>query len=225
MLLFLDTANLDTIREAKKTGVLDGVTTNPTLVSAQINDIREFHPLIRDICETMDGPVSAQVTSATTEGMMDEARELSALHRHVLVKLPATPEGIRAAGTAYREGIRTHLTVLFSPAQAILAAKVGAAFVSPYAGRLDGLGQDGMEVVRQIRTIYKNYGFATKVMVASLRHPRHVIEAALAGADAVTLSPEVFEMLFTHPMTDLGLARFLKDWSGVGRRDDSGCTE
>jgi transaldolase len=213
MLLFLDTADLHMIRKAKESGVLDGVTTNPTLVSSQIRNIRDYHTLIREICDTVDGPVSAQVISASAEDMIKEARELSAVHHHVIVKIPATPDGIQAACILSHEGIKTHLTVLFSPAQALLAAKAGAAFVSPYAGRLDGLGQDGMELVRQIRTIYQNYSFSTKLMVAAIRHPLHVVEAALAGADAVTLCPEVFQMLFTHPMTDLGVARFLKDWS------------
>lgn len=215
MLIFLDTANLDVIRNAKRSGVVDGVTTNPTHVSNEIRSIRDFHKLIHEICEIVDGPVSAEVISTNADGMIDEARELSAVHRHVVVKIPTTPDGIRAASLLSREGIRTNLTVLFSPAQAILAAKAGATFASPFIGRLDGLGQEGMELVRQIRTIYRNYGFPTKLLVASVRHPMHVVEAALAGAEAVTMPPEVFQMLFHHPMTDLGLERFLKDWSRI----------
>ena len=215
MLLFLDTADLDMIRKAKGSGVLDGVTTNPTHVSREIRTVKDFHVLIREICEVVDGPVSAQVISTSTEGMIEEARELSAVHRHVMVKIPTTPEGIRASSLLSREGIRTHLTLLFSPAQALLAAKAGAAFASPFVGRLDELGQHGMELVRQIRTMYQTYDFSTKLMVAGLRHPIQVVEAALAGAEAATMSPEVFQMLFHHPMTDIGLERFLKDWSAI----------
>ncbi len=215
MLIFLDTANLEVIRKAKESGVVDGVTTNPTHVSKEIKNTRDFHELIREICEIVDGPVSAEVISTNAEGMMNEARELSSVHRHVVVKIPTTPDGIQATSQLSREGIRTNLTILFSPAQALLAAKAGATFVSPFIGRLDGLGQEGMELVRQIKTIYQNYGFATKLLVASVRHPMHVVEAALAGAEAATMPPEIFQMLFNHPMTDLGLERFLKDWSKI----------
>ncbi|MBW2146374.1 MAG: fructose-6-phosphate aldolase [Deltaproteobacteria bacterium] len=213
MLIFLDTANLEIIRKAKTSGVVDGITTNPTHVSKEIKTTKDFHELIREICEIVDGPVSAEVVSTDAEGMMKEARELAAVHRHVVVKIPTTPEGIRATSQLTREGIRTNLTLIFSPAQAIFVAKAGATFASPFIGRLDGLGQDGMELVRQMRTIYRNYGFATKLLVASIRHPMHVVEAALAGAEAVTMPSEIFHVLFNHPMTDLGLERFLKDWS------------
>ncbi|MEM2936848.1 MAG: fructose-6-phosphate aldolase [Candidatus Bathyarchaeia archaeon] len=211
MKFFLDTANMDEIRDAVSYGVLDGVTTNPTLVAKE-GEQRGFKELIREICEIVKGPVSAEVISTDVERMLDEARELASVHPHVVVKMPITEDGIKATKRASEEGIRVNVTLVFSPSQALLAAKAGAAYVSPFVGRLDDVSNTGMDLVRDIVQIYKNYGYPTEVLVASVRHPIHVVEAAKAGAHIATMPYKVFKQLLKHPLTDFGLERFLEDW-------------
>jgi transaldolase len=210
MKFFIDTADLDAIREANEMGVLDGVTTNPTHVSKQS---ASFDDIILQICGVVDGPVSAEVVSTKRDGMMEEARHLAALHEQVVVKVPITLEGLKAVKACTDEGIRTNVTLCFSPNQALLAAKAGAAYISPFVGRLDDIAHDGMELIETIRTIYDNYGYETQILAASLRHPLHVIQAATAGADVATLPPDVLQKLLVHPLTESGLERFLKDWN------------
>ena len=209
MLFFLDTANIKEIREAKALGILDGITTNPSLIA---KEGRSFHEVIREICEVVDGPVSAEVTSTTAEGMLDEGRHLAQLHRHVVVKIPMIPEGLKVVKQLTGEGIRVNVTLIFSPAQALMAAKAGATYVSPFIGRLDDIGQVGMDLVAQILEIFGQYDFATKVLVASIRNPVHVVEAARLGADIASMPYAVFMQLFQHPLTEIGLRRFLADW-------------
>ncbi len=211
MKFFLDTANLDEIREIASYGVLDGVTTNPTLVAKE-GEQGSFKELIREICEIVNGPVSAEVVSTDVERMIEEARELARIHPNVVVKMPLTEDGIRATKKVSEEGIRVNVTLVFSPTQALLAAKAGATYVSPFVGRLDDISSTGMELVRDIVTIYKNYGYITEVLVASVRHPIHVVEAAKVGAHIATMPYSVFKQLIKHPLTDIGLERFLSDW-------------
>jgi transaldolase len=211
MKFFLDTANLDEIRDAASLGVLDGVTTNPTLVAKEGGQ-KGFKELIREICEIVKGPVSAEVINTDVERMVDEARELAQTHHHVVVKMPLTEDGIRATKKVSEEGIKVNITLVFSPSQALVAAKAGAAYVSPFIGRLDDVSNVGMDIVRDIIGIYKNYGYSTEVLVASVRHPIHVVEAARAGADIATMPYKVFKQLVKHPLTDIGLERFLADW-------------
>jgi transaldolase len=209
MKLFLDTADVDEIRRAARLGVIDGVTTNPSLV-AQTG--RPFAEVIREIVEIIDGPISAEVIAADTDGIVAEARRLAQIHPNIVVKVPLIPDGIAAVRTLDAEGIRTNVTLCFSATQALLAAKVGATYISPFLGRLDDIGHDSLELVGQIREIYDNFDFETQILAASLRHPLHVLEAARIGADAATVPPPVFHQLFKHPLTDLGLERFLADW-------------
>jgi transaldolase len=210
MKIFLDTANRDEIRQAAEMGVLDGVTTNPTLAA---KEKKPFRQQILEICEIVKGgAISAEVVSTDYEGMLREGREVASWHPSVVVKLPTTPTGVRACHTLSHEGIRVNMTLVFSPSQALLVAKAGAYFVSPFLGRLDDISHDGMVLLRDILTIYKNYNFATEVLAASLRHPLHVVEAAKAGAHIATMPFKVFEQLFKHPLTDRGLEAFLKDW-------------
>lgn len=209
MKFFLDTANLDEIREAAGLGLLDGVTTNPSLIAKERAD---FKTRIREICEIVQGPVSAEVTSTDTEGMCRQGRELSKIHKWVVVKTPTTREGLKAAKCLVGDGIKVNVTLCFSPAQALLVAKTGATYVSPFLGRLDDISHVGMDLVRDIVTIYRNYSFKTQVLAASLRHPLHVVDAAKAGAAVATMPFKVFESLFKHPLTDKGLEQFLKDW-------------
>jgi transaldolase len=211
MKFFLDTANIDEIRDAASLGILDGVTTNPTLVSKE-NGQRGFRELIREICEIVKGPVSAEVINTDVERMIEEARELAQIHHHVVVKMPLTEDGIRATKRVSEEGIKVNVTLVFSPSQALVAAKAGATYVSPFIGRLDDVSNVGMEIVRDIIGIYKNYGYSTQVLVASVRHPIHILEAAKAGADIATMPYKVFKQLLKHPLTDIGLERFLSDW-------------
>jgi len=211
MKFFLDTANLDEIRDAASYGVLDGITTNPSLVANEGGQ-RGFKELVREICEIVKGPVSAEVISTDIERMLEEARELAQIHDNVVVKMPLTEDGIRATKKVSEEGIRVNVTLVFSSSQALLAAKAGAAYVSPFVGRLDDISSIGMEVVREILGIYKNYGYATEVLVASVRHPVHVVEAAKMGAHIATMPYKVFKQLVKHPLTDIGLERFLSDW-------------
>ncbi|MBT4138420.1 MAG: fructose-6-phosphate aldolase [Candidatus Latescibacteria bacterium] len=209
MQFFVDTANIDEIKEAQAMGVLDGVTTNPSLMSKESGN---FDEIIREICEIVDGPVSAEVVSTDFDGMMAEARKNAAIHEQVVVKIPIILDGLKAVKACSNEGIRTNVTLCFSPTQALMAAKAGASYISPFIGRLDDLGQDGMDLIATIRQIYNNYGFETQVLAASLRSTKHVVECALAGADVVTLPPDVLKKLLTHPLTDSGLERFLADW-------------
>lgn len=209
MKLFLDTANIDEIREIAAWGVLDGVTTNPSLVAKEGRDFKE---VIMEITQIVDGPVSAEVVSTTADEMVKEAREYAKWHPNVYVKIPMIPEGLKALSTVSKEGIKTNITLIFQPSQALLAAKAGASIVSPFIGRLDDVSQEGMEIISQIKTIYANYGFKTEVLVASVRHPVHVVDAAMIGADIATLPYAVFKKLPHHPLTDIGLKRFLDDW-------------
>jgi transaldolase len=211
MKIFLDTANLDEIRRGAELGVLDGITTNPTLAA---KENRPFRELILEACRILrGGVVNAEVVSTDAEGMLREGRELASWHPSIVVKVPMLPAGIRAVRLLRDEGIRTNVTLVFSPAQALLAAKAGAYFVSPFLGRLDDISQDGLGLLREIVGIYRNYRFETQVLAASLRHPMHIIEAAKIGADIATMPYKVFEQLFQHPLTDRGLETFLKDWA------------
>lgn len=210
MEFFLDTANFDEIRAAKKQGLLDGVTTNPTLLAREGGDWR--HQAKR-ICEEVDGPVSLEVLGLTAPEMEKEAEDLIGFGDNVVIKLPMTSEGLIACKALTARNIKTNVTLVFSAMQALLAAKAGATYVSPFIGRLDGLSQDGMELISQIRTIYDNYGFSTKILIASVRHPLHVLDGALIGADVATIPFSVIQQFVYHPMTDKGLAAFLKDWA------------
>ncbi len=210
MKFFIDTANIEEIKTAESFGILDGVTTNPSLVSKE-GDI-DFHTRIKEICEVVDGPVSAEVVSLDTEGMIEEARELAQLASNVVVKIPMTIDGLKAVKTLSKEGIKTNVTLMFSANQALLAAKAGATFASPFIGRLDDRAHEGMDLIKNMRTIYDNYGYDTEILAASIRHPLHVKHAALAGADIATIPYEVIEKMSKHPLTDSGLERFLSDW-------------
>jgi transaldolase len=210
MKFFIDTANIAEIKEAASLGVLDGVTTNPSLVA---KEGRDFRKLLEEICAIVDGPISAEVISTDFDGMMKEGRELSKIHRNIVVKVPLIKEGLKAVKALKEEGIRTNVTLCFSPTQALLAAKAGAYFISPFIGRLDDVSTDGMGLIRQIVTIYRNYKFDTQVLVASVRHPLHVVEAAMIGADICTIPFKIIEQLMKHPLTDIGLQKFLEDWN------------
>jgi transaldolase len=209
---FLDTANLDELKKGAGWGIVDGVTTNPTLVAKEGRPIEDQ---IRLICGIVDGDISAEVVATETSQMVREGRQLARIHKNVVVKCPLTRDGITATSILSKEGIRVNVTLCFSPAQALLAAKAGAYIVSPFVGRIDDIGWSGMELIRNITQIYKNYGFKTQVLAASLRHPPHVVEAALAGAHIATMPFKVLDMLFNHPLTDKGLAQFLSDWAKV----------
>jgi transaldolase len=206
---FIDTANIAEIREAASMGMLDGVTTNPSLVAKEKKDFRK---LLEEICSIVDGPISAEVISLDYDGMMKEARDLAAIHKNIVVKLPLIRDGLKAVRALNGEGIKSNVTLCFSANQALLAAKAGAYFISPFIGRLDDVGQNGMDLIGQIVTIYRNYGFTTEVLVASVRHPLHVIDAAMIGADICTMPFKVLDQLIKHPLTDIGIERFLADW-------------
>ncbi|HYK21048.1 MAG TPA: fructose-6-phosphate aldolase [Pyrinomonadaceae bacterium] len=216
MKFFLDTANLNEIREAAAFGFADGVTTNPSLIAKEANV--DFKQHIAAICEIVQGPVSAEVTSQDVEGMIREGLEYSKIAPNVVIKCPSTRDGLKATRRLTDEGIRVNVTLCFSPAQAILAAKAGAAFISPFLGRLDDIGENGLLLLQQIIEIYQNYDWPTEVLAASLRHPIHVIEAARMGADIATLPFKVIDQLFNHPLTDKGQAQFLADWAKSGRK-------
>ncbi|MFP4169810.1 MAG: fructose-6-phosphate aldolase [Methanomassiliicoccales archaeon] len=216
MKVFIDTANLEQIREVNDWGILDGVTTNPSLVSKEDMDFRE---LVREICRIVDGPISAEAVSLDAEGVVREGRELSAIHPNINVKVPMTEEGLKATKILSDEGIEVNQTLVFSPNQALLSCKAGASFVSPFVGRLDDIGHWGMGVVSSILEIIDNYGFDAEVIVASIRHPQHVLEAAEMGAHIATVPHAVLKKMFKHPLTDDGIERFLKDWENV--RDGS----
>lgn len=209
MKFFIDTANINEIKEAAALGILDGVTTNPSLVSKEGKDFRK---LLDEILALVDGPVSAEVISTDYDGILKEAREYAAIHRNIVVKVPLIKEGLKAVKTLTSEGIKTNVTLCFSPSQALLAAKAGATYISPFVGRLDDVSTNGMELISQIVQIYRNYDYKTQVLVASIRHPLHVVEAALFGADVCTMPFNVIDKLFNHPLTDIGLEKFLSDW-------------
>lgn len=215
MKFFIDTANIDEIKKAKELGMVDGVTTNPTLVS---KEGREFKGLIKEICDIVDGPVSAEAVSVDAEGMVQEARELARLADNIVVKIPLIEEGLKAVRVLAQDGIHTNVTLCFSPVQALMAAKAGAAYISPFVGRLDDISYVGMELAEQIITIYDNYGFETEVIVASIRNPTHVLDAALMGADIATIPYKVIQQLIKHPLTDIGLDKFLADWKKLGQK-------
>ena len=209
MKFFIDTANIEEIKTANEYGLVDGVTTNPTLVSKENKD---FHSLIKEICSIVDGPVSAEVISLDYNGMVKEARELAKLADNIAVKIPMTQEGIKAVKTLSQEGIKTNVTLVFSPLQALLAAKAGATFVSPFVGRLDDISHYGIDLIGEIIEIYSNYDFQTEIIVASVRNPLHVLEAAKMGADIATIPFKVLMQFVKHPLTDIGIERFLNDW-------------
>ncbi len=208
MKFFIDTADIKEIRDAAQMGVLDGVTTNPSLVA---KTGRPYRQVIEEICEIVDGPISAEVFAVDYEGMIAEAKVWHAVHPNVVVKIPIISEGLKAIKWCTQNGIRTNVTLCFSPLQALLAAKAGAGYISPFVGRLDDVSTDGMELIQQIRTVYDNYGFETEILVASVRHPMHVVQAALIGADVCTIPFSVINQLLKHPLTEQGLAKFIED--------------
>lgn len=212
MKLFIDTANINEIREANSLGVIDGVTTNPTLIA---REGRNFVSVVREICGIVDGPISAEVISLKSTEMVSEARSLAQIHKNIVIKIPVIPEGLKATKILSREGIKTNLTLCFSPTQALLAAKAGATYISPFIGRLDDISTTGMTLIRDIKTIFVNYGLKTEIIVASVRHPLHVLEAAKIGADIATVPYGVLMALIKHPLTDIGIDKFLKDWQNV----------
>jgi len=209
MKLFLDTGNLSDIERFVPLGIIDGVTTNPSLLAKEKGDYKE---ILKRICVLVQGPVSAEVLATDADGMVKEGRTLAAIDPHIVVKVPFGPEGLKACRALAAEKIRVNVTLIFSPTQALLAAKVGATYVSPFIGRLDDVATDGMELIEQIVEIFDNYEFSTEVLVASVRHPMHVVQAARLGADICTCPAAVVEAMFRHPLTDMGLERFLKDW-------------
>ncbi|MGB4504749.1 MAG: fructose-6-phosphate aldolase [Syntrophaceticus sp.] len=213
MEIFLDTANVKEIKEAVSWGVISGVTTNPTLIAKE--EGRQFHEIIKEICDLVQGPVSAEVISQDLNGILREARELAALNPHIVVKIPVTPEGLSAVKVLSAEGIRANVTLVFSALQALLASRAGAAYVSPFIGRIDDIGLEGMEVLSDTMSIFENYQLETKVIAASIRHPLHVLDAARIGADIATIPFNVLKMMFRHPLTDRGIERFLADWEKV----------
>jgi transaldolase len=216
MKFFIDTANAGEIRKAYEMGVIDGVTTNPTLISKENKD---FESLIHEICEIIQGlPISLEVLSLKSEGMIEEARKLTKMGENIVVKIPMTIEGLKAIKVLVSEGIKTNTTLVFSPTQALLAAKAGTTYVSPFIGRLDDISERGMDLIEQIVTIFNNYGFESEVIVASIRHPIHVLEAALIGADVATIPYKVIEQLVQHPLTDIGIEKFLADWKKVPKK-------
>jgi transaldolase len=212
---FIDTANVEEIREAASLGVLDGVTTNPSLVA---KEGRDFFQVLREIVSIVDGPISAEVTATDRDGMVEQGRELAKIHPNIVIKVPLIKEGLQACKILRGDGIGINVTLCFSPSQALLAAKVDATFISPFIGRLDDISHEGMDLIRQIRVIYDNYGFETQILAASIRHPLHVVEAAMAGADVATIPFSVVSQLLKHPLTDSGQAKFLADWKKLNRK-------
>jgi len=209
MKIFLDTANIEQIKKGVEWGIVDGVTTNPTLIS---KEGKPFEETIKEICQIVQGPVSAEVILLDWQGMVKEARELSKIDQHVVVKIPMTPDGIKAVKILSSEGIKTNVTLVFSANQALLAAKAGATYVSPFVGRLDDIANDGINLLEEIITIYANYGFETEIIAASIRHPMHVLQAAMIGVDIATVPFNVLEKMFNHSLTDVGIKKFLEDW-------------
>ncbi|CAH2215033.1 fructose-6-phosphate aldolase [Tepidibacter aestuarii] len=212
MKLFIDTANVDEIREINDWGVIEGVTTNPSLIAKEGRDFKE---VVKEITSIVDGPISAEVISLEAEGMIKEADELVKIHPNIVIKIPMTKEGLKAVKHMSGKGIKTNVTLVFSPNQALLAAKAGASYVSPFVGRLDDIGHEGAALIREISDIFDMHGIETEIISASIRHTEHVKQSALAGADIATIPYKIFEQMLKHPMTDLGIERFLKDWEGV----------
>ncbi|MEK7726539.1 MAG: fructose-6-phosphate aldolase [Nitrospirota bacterium] len=215
MKFYLDTANVKEIQEAASLGLLDGVTTNPSLVA---KEGRSFKEMLVEICNIVDGPISAEVVSIEADAMVKEGKELAKIHKNIVVKVPLIAEGLKATKRMAAEGIKVNVTLCFSPTQALLAAKAGAWCVSPFIGRLDDISSNGMELIRQILTIYKNYDYKTFVLVASVRHPQHVVEAALAGGHICTMPFSIFQQMVKHPLTDIGLKKFLADWDAQAKK-------
>ncbi len=215
MKFFIDTANVKEIREAASLGVVDGVTTNPSLIA---REGRDFKQVIQEICSIVDGPISAEAVSLEAEDMVAEGVELAKIHKNIVVKLPLTKDGLKATKVLAEKGIKVNMTLVFSPSQALLAAKVGAAYVSPFVGRLDDISHYGMDLVRQIIAIFDNYGYDTEVIVASIRNPLHVVDAALAGAHIATIPFSVIDQLVKHPLTDIGIEKFLADWKKLEKK-------
>jgi transaldolase len=213
MKFFIDTANLEEIQEAASLGILDGVTTNPTLLGREMERTgKKPEKILQKICEMVDGPVNAEGVSVDSEGIVSDAKRLVKIHENITIKIPMTREGLKAARILTAQGTRVNMTLVFSPNQALLAAKAGVAYVSPFIGRLDDVGHTGMDLIRQMVVIYDNYDVGTEIIVASIRHPVHVVEAALAGADIATIPFSVIDRMFRHPLTDVGIERFTKDW-------------
>lgn len=212
MKFFIDTANIDEIREINDWGVICGVTTNPSLIAKEGRDFKE---VIKEITSIVDGPISAEVISLECDGMVKEAKELVKIHPNIVVKIPMTKEGLKAVSVLSKENIKTNVTLVFSPSQALLAARAGASYVSPFVGRMDDIGNEGMAIIKDIKEIFENYNISTEIIAASIRHPMHVIEAAKAGSDIATIPYSVFVQMVKHPMTDLGIEKFLKDWEGL----------
>ena len=209
MKFFIDTANVDEIREAASLGILDGVTTNPSLVA---KEGRDFHQVLREICSIVNGPISAEVTALDRDGMLEQGLELAKIHPNITIKVPLTKDGLQACKSLREKNIKVNVTLCFSPSQALMAAKAGASFISPFVGRLDDISHEGMDLIRQIRIIYDNYGYETEILAASIRSPMHVVESALAGADVATIPYKVVMQLIKHPLTDIGLEKFMADW-------------
>lgn len=212
MKFFIDTANIDEIKTAHSWGMVDGVTTNPSLIAKEGKD---FKKIISEIVEIVDGPISAEAVSLDADGMIKEGRDLAKIHKNVTIKIPMTLDGLKATKTLTSEGIKVNQTLIFSPSQALMCAKAGATFVSPFVGRIDDISGAGMELIDQISAIYNNYGISTEIIVASVRHPVHVVEAAMIGADIATIPFKVMQQLSKHPLTDIGIEKFLKDWEKV----------
>lgn len=212
MKFFIDTAAIEEIKEAKSLGMVDGVTTNPSLIA---KTGKEFHTVVKEICDEIEGPISVEIVSDAFEDMVAEARGLAEIASNIVIKVPCTAEGLKTTRALRAEGIGTNMTLVFSPAQALLAAKAGAAFVSPFIGRLDDISQTGMDLIGQISMIYENYDFETEIIVASIRHPLHVVEAAQIGADIATIPFKVITLLVRHPLTTIGIEQFLSDWGKV----------
>lgn len=216
MKIFLDTADVSEIRRAAEAGLIDGVTTNPSLM-AKVSGDRDPKELFLEICNAVDGPVSAEVVAVNADQMIEEGKRLAALHENIVVKLPLTEHGLRACRALTSEGIRTNVTLCFSVNQALLAAKAGATYISPFVGRLDDIGHDGMDLIAEIRQVYDNYGLMTQILAASIRHPQHMVQAMMLGADCATLPSKVLYQLLKHPLTDKGLEGFLADWNTLGK--------
>jgi len=221
MKFFLDTASLKDISWATQVGLIDGITTNPSLLATQAGDL-DPRDVLKEICSLVEGPVSAEVVAIDTEGMISEGKALAKIADNIVVKIPMLEDGMVAVRRLTAEGIRTNVTLCFSSVQCLIAAKAGATYVSPFIGRLDDVGQDGMDVIREARQIFDNYAIATYILAASMRHPRHVAEAAMIGADIATLPPEVLRKMLLHPLTDRGLDQFLSDWSKLASRAKAG---
>lgn len=215
MKLFIDTANIGEIKEINDWGVICGVTTNPSLIAKEGRDFKE---VIEEISSIVDGPISAEVISLESSGMVEEARKLAKIHENIVIKIPMTKEGLKAVSILNKEGIKTNVTLVFSANQALLAARAGANYVSPFVGRMDDIGNDGMTVIRDIVEIYENYDIETEIIAASIRHPMHVILAAKYGSHIATIPYKVFEQMVKHPMTDIGIEKFLKDWEGIVKK-------